>query len=65
MLDELRARAAEVEAAQAELEAARARLAGVAKAAHLQGVSIARISREAGVSRQWVHKLLKVEGSEG
>jgi hypothetical protein len=57
------AAAAQVEAREGELAAARERLTAAIVAAHLEGgESLSAVARAAGVSRQWVARLVENAG---
>jgi AcrR family transcriptional regulator len=59
LLDDVRAAAAELQKVEAERQAARKRLRATILAAHSEGVPVARIAREAGISRPTVYEYLR------
>jgi DNA-binding Lrp family transcriptional regulator len=56
-MDLLRERAAELHRLEDELARAREDLYEAVRLAHEEGIPIARIAREAGMSRQWVSEI--------
>ena len=59
LLSQVRAAAKKVETRERELEGARGELRAAILDAHAEGIPIARIAREAGLSRQWVSHLVQ------
>jgi AcrR family transcriptional regulator len=59
LLGEIRKAAARYHAAEAELERSREQLRAAMAAAREEGIPVARIAREAGVSRPTAHDWLK------
>jgi AcrR family transcriptional regulator len=59
VLDDVRAAAGDLQKVEDERQAARKRLRASILAAYSEGISVARIVREAGVSRPTVYEYLK------
>jgi AcrR family transcriptional regulator len=59
LLDDVRAAAEELQKVEDERQAARQRLRETILAAYAEGISVARIAREAGVSRPTLYRYLE------
>jgi AcrR family transcriptional regulator len=64
LLDDVRAAAAELQRVEDERLAARKRLRAAIMAAYSEGIPIARIAKEAGVSRPTVYAYLQGSGQK-
>jgi Homeodomain-like domain len=64
LLGRVREAAERVDELERPLEKARAELHAAIFAAYREGIPMARIAREAGLSRQWVHELIKSRSGE-
>jgi AcrR family transcriptional regulator len=61
LLDDVRAAAEELQRIEDERLAARKRLLAAIVTAHSEGISVARIAREAGVSRPTLYRYLEAD----
>jgi AcrR family transcriptional regulator len=59
LLDDVRAAAEELQRVEDERQAARQRLRATIVAAYSEGISVARIAREAGISRPTLYRYLE------
>lgn len=61
LLDDVRAAAAELQRVEDERLEARKRLRAAIVAAYSEGIPVARVAREAGISRPTVYRLLEAD----